>query len=83
MSEFDPEKVGTSSKRRRKIEEKIASLSKETWFSNLNVFKGKLIVPKVIGEVVKELKEKLNFQQWTHLFLCLLPVVHEKEVCEF
>lgn len=44
---------------RRKIEEKVVSMGKENWFSNLNVLKGRVMDPEVVGEVgMKELKEK-------------------------
>lgn len=32
---------------------------------------------------MRELKEKLNFQQWTHLLLYTLQRVHEEDMCEF
>lgn len=25
----------------------------------------------------------MDFQQWAHMFLCPIPVVHEEEVCDF
>lgn len=48
------------------------------------VLKGKVIDPTVAEEPgLKELKEKVDCQDWSHLLLDSHPVVHEDEVCQF
>lgn len=45
------EEVYTSSKRRRKTEEKVAKTGKKTWFNDLNMLKRILIDLEVVGVV--------------------------------
>ncbi|KAK6783974.1 hypothetical protein RDI58_017428 [Solanum bulbocastanum] len=48
------------------------------------VLKGRVIDPTVAEEPgLKDLKEKVDCQGWSHLLLDSHPVVHEDEVCQF
>lgn len=68
----------------KKIKEKVASVGTYSWFSGLDMFKGRIIDPDIIGEnKMKELKNKLDFQQYIHLSLCPLPAIHEEELSKF
>ncbi|XP_055822533.1 uncharacterized protein LOC129891260 [Solanum dulcamara] len=74
--ETGPSAEGPSFKRVKRRAIKVQKVEK--------VLKGRVIDPTLAEEPgLKELKEKVDYQGWSHLLLDSHPVVHEDEVCQF
>ncbi|OIT27548.1 hypothetical protein A4A49_21302 [Nicotiana attenuata] len=75
---------GTSSKRRKETQRKIAIVGREEWFAGLMMLKGRVIDPAMMTMFgIKELLEKMKVHGWTHLFLFSLPIMYGEAMLHF